>query len=68
MRRDMRLTNTPFTYILIFYPEGKEGPADFLQKQEMWPGGNSFPLAPAGEKSASVVCADRDNLRRQQRS
>ena len=50
MRRDMRLKNTPFTYILIFYPEGKEGPADFLQKQEMWPGGNSFP-------PVSVVCA-----------
>jgi len=42
MRRDMRLTITPFTYILIFYPEGKEGPADFLQKQEMWPAGNSL--------------------------
>jgi len=68
MRRVFRLTSTPFQYILIFYAEGKEGPADFLQKQEMWPVSNSFPLAPAGEMSASVVCADRDKLRRQQRS
>jgi len=42
MRRDMRLTITPFTYMLMFYLEGKEAPADFLQKQAMWPAGNSL--------------------------
>ena len=42
MKRDMRLTGTPFTYILMFYAAGKEAPADFLQKQERWPAGNSF--------------------------
>ena len=68
MRRVFRLTSTPFQYNLIFYAEGKEGPADFLQKQEMWPVSNSFPLAPAGGTAASVVYTDRDNLRRQQRS
>jgi hypothetical protein len=43
MRRDFRLIFTLSTYILIFYAAGKEGPADFLQKQEMWPGGNNLP-------------------------
>jgi hypothetical protein len=42
MRRNLRLTITSITYSLIFYAAGKEAPADFLQKQEMWPAGNSF--------------------------
>ncbi|HEX7198669.1 MAG TPA: hypothetical protein VF213_04310, partial [Dongiaceae bacterium] len=43
MGRNFRLTITSLTYILMFYAAGKESPADFLQKQEMWPGGNSLP-------------------------
>jgi hypothetical protein len=30
--RDIRLTITPFTYILMVYLEEREEPADFLQK------------------------------------
>jgi hypothetical protein len=43
MGRNLRLTITSVTYILIFYAAGKEAPADFLQKQAMWPAGNSSP-------------------------
>ena len=49
MRRNLRLTITPFSYILMFYAEGKDRPADFLQKQEIWPVGNRFPLARRGK-------------------
>ena len=65
MRCDIRLTITLFTYNLIL--EGKDEPADSLQKQAMWPRGNSLPPVPAGEMSVSMVCSDPGKLRRQLR-
>jgi hypothetical protein len=56
MRRNLRLTITSVTYILMFYAAGKEVPADFLQKQEMWPAGNSLsPSLGPGQAPPSIA-------------